>query len=278
MAAERGETAARHAPRGGTGAAPAAGSADGAAAPAAAPAGRGGPPPPAPPPAPPVLVRLERVSKVYPRGGREVRALDGIDLEVRAGGMTFVVGPSGSGKSTLLHLMGALDRPSTGRVLSAEGRDLALMSERERARYRRERVGFVFQSFHLLGALDAVDNVLVGRIPVGVRAADRARARALLERLGLGARLGHRPAELSGGEQQRVAVARALFAGPPLVLADEPTGELDSRTGGEIMELLRAACGPRSATVVVTHDTAHIRAGDRVVVMRDGRVREDRIA
>ncbi len=224
-----------------------------------------------------VLVRLEQIHKRYRIGGHEVRALAGVDLEIRAGELTFVIGPSGSGKSTLLHLIGALDRPCSGRVW-AHGRDLATLDDRARARYRRDRVGFIFQAFHLLDSLDAIGNVVLGRIPVGVRRQDRERAQALLRRVGLGDRLHHRPTELSGGEQQRVAVARALLADPPLVLADEPTGELDSSTGREIMALLRESVGPESAVVVVTHDTRHIAAGDRVIELADGRVIAERRA
>jgi putative ABC transport system ATP-binding protein len=224
-----------------------------------------------------VLVRLEGAEKRYVLGGQEVRALRGVSLELRSGGLTFIIGPSGSGKSTLLHLVGALDHPSAGRVFCL-GRELASLSERERARYRREQVGFVFQAFHLLPTLDAVGNVLVGKMPVGVTQSDRRRARDLLERLGLGQRLGHRPPELSGGEQQRVAIARALLSEPPLLLADEPTGELDSATGREIMALLRETVGAHSAVVIVTHDTRHIAPGDRVITLGDGRVIEDRVA
>jgi putative ABC transport system ATP-binding protein len=221
------------------------------------------------------LVRAEGVHKVYRRGKRDVTAVAGIDLTIAPGGLTFILGPSGSGKSTLLHLLGALDRPTAGRIW-AGGRDLTALPDDELSLFRRRSVGFVFQSFHLLPALAAVDNVLVPLMPEGISAGDRARAAALLERLGLGDRLSHRPTELSGGEQQRVAIARALIADPPLVLADEPTGELDSKTGAEIMGLIRAAVVERRKTfVIVTHEASLVQPGDRVVRIRDGCVESD---
>jgi putative ABC transport system ATP-binding protein len=212
------------------------------------------------------------LARVYRRGGSETAALRGVSIEVNEGEVVFVLGPSGSGKSTLLHLLGALDRPTNGKVLLF-GEDVAAKSDRERSLLRRAKLGFVFQSFHLIPSLSAVENVLVPRVPAGVSAAERQRARELLERMGLGARLEHRPDELSGGESQRVAIARALIGKPRLVLADEPTGELDGPTGAAVVSALReAAKGEGAAVVIVTHDERLVREGDRVVRLRDGRV------
>lgn len=221
------------------------------------------------------VLRTEVLTKSYLRGGRRVTALREVSLSFCPGELSFVLGPSGSGKSTLLHLLGALDRPTDGEVWLGD-HPLSRLPDDQRARLRRERLGFVFQSFHLLDTLPAVDNVLIARVPEGVRAEDRARARMLLERLGLGDRLTHRPNELSGGEQQRVAIARALFRDPPVVLADEPTGELDSVTGREILGLLRASARDQARTVVIiTHDASLLEAGDRVIRLRDGGVVAD---
>jgi putative ABC transport system ATP-binding protein len=212
------------------------------------------------------------LARVYRRGGSETAALRGVSIEVNEGEVVFVLGPSGSGKSTLLHLLGALDRPTNGKVLLF-GEDVAAKSDRERSLLRRAKLGFVFQSFHLIPSLSAVENVLVPRVPAGVSAAERQRARELLERMGLGARLEHRPDELSGGESQRVAIARALIGKPRLVLADEPTGELDGPTGAAVVSALReAAKGEGAAVVIVTHDERLVLEGDRVVRLRDGRV------
>ncbi len=229
-----------------------------------------------PPPAGAFLAAVA-VGKTYRRGVTEVRALRGATLDIARGGVTFIVGPSGSGKSTLLHLLGALDRPTAGRVLF-EGRDLSALSDRELSLFRRRHVGFIFQSFHLVPALTATDNVLLPRMPEGIRDQDRRRARDLLSRFGLGERLDHRPHELSGGESQRVAIARALLYDPSLVLADEPTGELDSTTGAEVFGYLRRAVREGGKTlVVVTHDTGLLEPGDRIVRFRDGNIVEDSV-
>ncbi len=210
------------------------------------------------------------LAKVYRRGANETAALRGVSIEVARGEVVFVLGPSGSGKSTLLHLLGALDTPTRGQVVLF-GEDVARKSDRERSLLRRAKLGFVFQSFHLIPALSAVENVLVPRVPAGVTADDRGRARELLERLGLGPRLEHRPDELSGGESQRVAIARALIGRPELVLADEPTGELDGPTGAAVVAALReTARNEGAAVVVVTHDERLVQSGDRAVRLRDG--------
>ena len=219
-------------------------------------------------------IALRGVTKTHRRGQTEVHALRGVTAEISAGSFCFLLGPSGSGKSSLLYLIGGLDE-ATGGEIAVDGRPLAAFTESERDAYRRERVGFVFQAFNLLGNLDAVDNVLVPFLPKGVPAGLRRRAVALLEQVGLGDRLDHRPNQLSGGEQQRVAIARALLKDPQLVLADEPTGELDSQTGAEIFAELRRLHAEGGATVVVvTHDRGLVTAGDLVFDIRDGQIVE----
>lgn len=217
----------------------------------------------------PLLV-VEDVTRSYPGG---VDALRGVSLTIAAGEFVAVAGPSGSGKSTLLHLLGALDRPSTGRVRFS-GRDVARLSDAELAVLRNREIGFVFQQFQLLPRTTALANVALPLVYAGVgRAERRARARAALESVGLGHRLTHRPSQLSGGEQQRVAIARALVTEPCLVLADEPTGNLDTVTGAEIMELLRQRNAERGvALVVITHDAEVAALAPRQVRMRDGRI------
>lgn len=220
------------------------------------------------------MIQVEDVTKTYRRGAAEVHALRGLSCRISLGAMTFVVGPSGSGKSSLLYLLGALDRPTSGDIVSS-GRRLSRLSARERDSYRREQVGFVFQNFNLLSNLTAVENVLVPFLPRRVSASQSKEAVKLLERVGLGERLDHRPSQLSGGEQQRVAIARALLKRPELVLADEPTGELDSQSGAEIYRYLRALRDEKGSTVVVvTHDRTHIQPGDHVLELRDGRLAE----
>ena len=217
------------------------------------------------------MLTLEQVTKVYRQGRRTVEAVRGVSLTTAAGEFVAIMGPSGSGKSTLLHLLGALDTPTTGRVLF-HGQDLQTMSDRQRSLLRREHVGFVFQAFNLLPTLTAAENValplLLGRIR---RAAATKRAEAALDRVGLADRAGHFAEELSGGEMQRVAVARALVTEPEAVLCDEPTGNLDSTNSREILELLRRLPEDgRRAVVMVTHDPAAAAVGDRIVQIRDG--------
>ncbi len=220
------------------------------------------------------MIDIREVTKTYRNGEMQVRALRGISCTVQASQFTFIVGPSGSGKSTLLYLLGALDEPTAGEVL-VNGRALSGFTNQERDAYRRDDVGFIFQNFNLLGNLNAVDNVLVPYLPRGVSAEQRARAIELLERVGLGSRLTHRPSQLSGGEQQRVAIARALLKRPLLVLADEPTGELDSESGAEMYRYLRELREEHSSTIViVTHDRSYIEQGDRVITIRDGMICE----
>jgi putative ABC transport system ATP-binding protein len=212
---------------------------------------------------------VERAAKAYRRGGAEVRALDGVDLEVRRGEWLAITGPSGSGKSTLLHLLGLLDRPTEGKVVF-DGRDVGGLSDAEASRLRGRAIGFVFQDFHLLPEETALRNVMLPLLYAGVRGA-RERAAAALEAVGLRERAEHRPGELSGGEQQRVAVARALVKEPLLVLADEPTGNLDSATGTRVMDLLADLHRRGITLVVVTHEAAVAERAGRRVAMRDGR-------
>ena len=222
-----------------------------------------------------VLIRASGLRRRYMMGREPVDALAGVDLEIHPGEFVALVGPSGSGKSTLLNLIGGLDRPTGGEIW-VDGLELGKATDKRLVHYRRERVGFIFQSFNLLQTRTAVENVEVPLMLAGVsRGVRRERATALLERVGLGRRAGHRPNELSGGEQQRVAVARALANDPRLVLADEPTGNLDSKTGAEILGLLEDVLrqGGR-AMVLVTHDSGVAAHADRVIHLKDGTIQK----
>ncbi|MEW6583110.1 MAG: ABC transporter ATP-binding protein [Actinomycetota bacterium] len=222
------------------------------------------------------MYRLQGVSKVYGAGGNAVAALTDVDLVVEPRDFVAIVGPSGSGKTTLLQLLGALDRPSAGTVM-CDGRDVQSMTERDLSRLRRDVIGFVFQQFNLIPTLTALQNVQVAAAPTGVPAEERrARAADLLAAVGLGAREGHLPSQLSGGEQQRVAIARALVNRPRVLLADEPTGNLDTATGGEIVALLQEVASENAQTLIlITHEQAVTQAAPRVVTLRDGRVLSD---
>jgi putative ABC transport system ATP-binding protein len=225
----------------------------------------------------PLLAEVRGLSRSYRVGPFDVRALQNVELDVRRGEMLAVVGVSGSGKSTLLHLLGGLDTPDAG-TIRVDGRELSGLTSYERALYRRTVVGFVFQAFHLVPSMTAEANVALALTLQGIYGAERKRLGAeALRRVGLGERAGHRPGQLSGGEQQRVALARAIAHRPPLLLADEPTGNLDHATGAEVVALLQEIRAESGTTVVVvTHDeeTAR-RVADRVVRLRDGRVAED---
>jgi len=215
------------------------------------------------------LYSVRRVEKFFQRGPTTVRALDGIDLEIAAGEFVALEGPSGSGKTTLLQLLGALDRPSGGEVIF-EGRDLAKLGDHDLAELRLRSFGFVFQQFNLIPTLTAVENVEAKLAPVG---GGREKALELLAEVGLAERAEHLPAHMSGGEQQRVAIARALSVEPRVVLADEPTGNLDSATGGEIVDLLANLAAEHGSTVIVaTHDAALAARAPRRLAVRDGRL------
>jgi lipoprotein-releasing system ATP-binding protein len=226
------------------------------------------------------LLEARDVRKVFVQGGARLEVLKGIELTVARGECLAVVGPSGAGKSTLLHILGALDRPSGGKVLFG-GEDVFRRPDPELARFRNRHVGFVFQFHHLLAEFTALENAAMpARIAGRPREEAEARAREILEAVGLGGRLTHRPGELSGGEQQRVALARALALDPPLVLADEPTGNLDHQTG-EAMHRLMLDWNRRAGTalVVVTHNRELAQSMDRIVTLADGRVtQEERMA
>lgn len=217
------------------------------------------------------MIEAIDVHRSYQLEGVSVPALRGVSLHIAAGDHVAIVGPSGSGKSTLMHLLGALDRPSSGRLL-INGQDIATLAAPEMARLRNETIGFVFQSFHLLNRTTALDNVGLPLVYRGLGARDRRRrAQAVLERVGLGHRVGHRPNQLSGGEQQRVAIARALVTEPKVLLADEPTGNLDSVTGVAVLELLEELNRESGAAlVIVTHDSEVAGRADRRITMRDG--------
>jgi ABC-type lipoprotein export system ATPase subunit len=217
------------------------------------------------------MIHAHGLVKTYGRGRAARRVLDGAALDVAAGEVVAIVGRSGTGKSTLLHLVGALDRPEAGRIEVA-GERVDGRSERELTRFRRDRVGFVFQFFHLVAELTGAQNVLLpARLPGAPRGAE-ARGRELIDALGLAGAAGRRPHELSGGEQQRLAVARALVMDPPVLLADEPTGNLDAVAGAQVLALLRSAAGEGRAVVIVTHEDAATDGADRVLALRHGRL------
>jgi putative ABC transport system ATP-binding protein len=218
------------------------------------------------------MIEVRNVHKSYRSGSRWIEALRGVSCEIERGRFAFIVGPSGSGKSTLLYMLGALDRPTSGEIIVG-GANLVTMSQAEQNAYRRDQIGFIFQSFNLISNLTALENVLVPFLPRGVSAEQRQRAIDLLKDVGLEDRIDHRPYQLSGGEQQRVAIARALVKRPVLILADEPTGELDSKTGDEIYTILRRLQESSGTTlVIVTHDRRFITPDDLVLEIQDGQL------
>ena len=213
-------------------------------------------------------VVIRSLKKTYRRGQRHVTALRDVSMEMSQGEVVLLVGPSGSGKTTLLNLIAALDRPDCGEIIVG-GSEITRLSRSAAARYRNKHVGFIFQSYNLLPQLTALENILLPMLPKG--RLDRRRAVELLDAVGLGDRGGHRPPELSGGEQQRVAIARALANEPAIILADEPTGNLDDENARKVAELLSSTCRERGKSLIlVTHDREIIRPVDRVFAMRDG--------
>jgi putative ABC transport system ATP-binding protein len=223
----------------------------------------------------PAMIQIEDLTKTYVMGEETVTALDGVSLSIARGESIAIIGPSGSGKSTLMNILGGLDRPSRGRY-RFEGDEVARFSDDQLADFRNRRIGFVFQSFQLLPRLSALQNVELPMVYAGAAPrARRERAAELLERVGLGSRMGHRPNQLSGGQQQRVAIARSLANQPDLLLADEPTGALDSATGVEVLGLFQKLNTEGLTVVLVTHDRGVADAARRRIAFRDGRVIED---
>ena len=223
------------------------------------------------------LIRVDSLHKIYNPGENEVRALDGISLTIDRGEFVAIVGHSGSGKSTLMNMLGCLDTPTTGHYY-LEGRDVSGLSDNQLSDIRNRKIGFIFQGFNLIANLDAVGNVELPLIYRGIGKQKRRRiAVQALKKVGLGKRLKHRPSELSGGQQQRVAVARAIAAQPPIILADEPTGNLDSRSTVEIMDILTELHGNGRTVIIITHDDDIARQVNRVIRIMDGRVESDEI-
>jgi ABC-type lipoprotein export system ATPase subunit len=225
------------------------------------------------------IVAVNELQKIFRLGDQWVHALDQFSVQIPRGQFVAIMGPSGSGKSTLLYLLGGLDHPTAGQIMVA-GRRLETLRSDELAQFRRETVGFIFQAFHLVPTMTALQNVALpgvfGAIPADVR---ERRAARLLIMLGMGDRMDHRPSQLSGGQQQRVAIARALFNNPPIIMADEPTGALDSKTGEIVMRLLRSLCTKQGKTIiVVTHDRGVARYADRLLHLRDGHLIDDQMA
>jgi putative ABC transport system ATP-binding protein len=217
------------------------------------------------------LIETDELSRTYRVGTTEVRALRGVSMRVARGEFVALMGPSGSGKSTMMHLLGCLDTPTAGRYV-LEGRDVSRLTVDERATVRNRRIGFVFQTFNLLPRLSALDNVMLPLLYRGAVRDVKQRAGEALKRVGLAQRAQHRPMELSGGERQRVAIARALISDPALILADEPTGNLDSQTGQEIMQLLIDLSAAGRTIIMVTHDASVAAYAQRVVRLHDGQI------
>lgn len=222
------------------------------------------------------MIEVEKASKIYRMGSEEIRALDALDLTIPKGEFAALIGPSGSGKSTLMNVVGALDSLDEGRII-VNAEEISRLSDKEQAAYRRKHVGFIFQTFNLQRRLTALENVELPLIFDGILHKDR-REKALeaIEKVGLQDRMMHRPTELSGGQQQRVAIARAIVNKPRILLADEPTGNLDTKTGNEIMKLLRELNEDEGVTLImVTHNEEHSKFSDRVLYMRDGKIVKD---
>ncbi|RZN70634.1 MAG: ABC transporter ATP-binding protein [Candidatus Methanolliviera hydrocarbonicum] len=218
------------------------------------------------------MLSLKKVEKTYGLGTIKVHALRGIDLNIEEGEFVSIMGPSGSGKSTLLNMIGCLDRPTAGRIV-LDGKDLSKLGDNELAKIRRESIGFIFQQFNLIHTMNALENVALPLYFMGIDTERRmGKAKMLLERVGLEDRVYHRPSELSGGEQQRVAIARSLANDPMIILGDEPTGNVDSTAGAAIMDMLEELNGGGKTIIVVTHDAEIAKSAGRIVKMKDGRI------
>lgn len=221
------------------------------------------------------LIHIDKISKIYNSGANAVYALNNVSIEIERGEFVAIVGHSGSGKSTLMNVLGCLDRPSSGEYCLS-GEKVAELNDRQLSLIRNSQIGFVFQSFNLIPTLNAIENVELPLIYRGLRKSERRRlCTEALNRVGLSGRLHHRPCEMSGGQQQRVAVARALAAHPPIILADEPTGNLDTHSGTEVLDLLRELNGKGETVVLITHDNSIAMAAKRVVCLCDGKIQSD---
>lgn len=222
------------------------------------------------------LLKLEQVSKVYQMDGVKVEALKSVSFNVSQGKFLVIMGPSGSGKSTLMHLIGLLDRPTNGQIF-LNGKAVGKLSEKEQAHLRNKEIGFVFQFFNLLERASALDNVRLPLFYAGLKPKEQEiKAKEALEQVGLGHRLTHYPSQLSGGERQRVAIARALVNNPSLILADEPTGNLDSKSGQEIMQIIASLHHEGRTVILITHDPSLTRYGQRLIVIKDGQIIEEK--
>ena len=221
------------------------------------------------------LIHIENMKKIYNPGENEVRALDGIDLDIEKGDLVAIVGHSGSGKSTLMNMLGCLDTPTSGKYV-LDGQDVASMTDNQLADVRNKEIGFIFQGFNLISNLDAVENVELPLVYRGVSKNERKQlAMEALQSVGLEDRMKHKPNEMSGGQQQRVAVARAVAAKPPIILADEPTGNLDTKSTQEIMEILKELHRSGRTVIIITHDEEIASQAHRVIRILDGRIEED---
>lgn len=221
------------------------------------------------------LIHIENMKKIYNPGENEVRALDGIDLDIEKGDLVAIVGHSGSGKSTLMNMLGCLDTPTSGKYV-LDGQDVASMTDNQLADVRNKEIGFIFQGFNLISNLDAVENVELPLVYRGVLKNERKQlAMEALKSVGLEDRMKHKPNEMSGGQQQRVAVARAVAAKPPIILADEPTGNLDTKSTQEIMEILKELHRSGRTVIIITHDEEIASQAHRVIRILDGRIEED---
>jgi putative ABC transport system ATP-binding protein len=220
----------------------------------------------------PAVIELKNLTKTYHLGDEELHALDNIDCTIQAGEFVAITGPSGSGKSTLANIIGGLDRPTSGTVI-VDGQDLSHVRDRALSDYRNRHIGFVFQSFNLQGTQTALENVMLPLVFARIKSKDRkTRAKECLEAVGLADRLNHRPGQLSGGQRQRVAIARALAIKPSIILADEPTGNLDSARGEEIMKLLKDLNKQGITLIVITHDMSIAKQADRIIQIKDGKM------